>query len=194
MKRALMISASFAMYLLSGADAIEAASDPRASQLTYHSWTKACISSTCFVGAGATGACVPSGGGASVILTGDKPMSLSVDLETRHMLEGAISVQVDDSAPVLIPHPQCDGLACRGKIEIDGEFITRLRRSQTITLEAMTTAHGKLSISLSLADFAKAYDGPEAALPQFVEQTNEKLTEEELAKREDERKRRQCEE
>jgi invasion protein IalB len=160
MRRALMLCSLIAPYLIFGGSALEAASDPRATQLTYGPWSKICIgSSNCFVGAGARGACYPSGGGLSIIVTDDKNASLSANLGTKRRLEGAISVQVDQGDPILIPHPECHALGCGGKIEIDNALIERLKRSQTITIAATNTAHQKIRLSLSLADFAKAYDG-----------------------------------
>jgi invasion protein IalB len=192
MERAFMLFSLLATYLAFGGSALEAAGDPRAKQLTYEPWTKLCFDkSKCFVGTGAKGGCFPSGGAVS-IATDEKNASLSVHLGTKRTPEGAISVQVDQGTPILIPHPECDGLACRGKFEIDSEFIERLRRSQTMTLEA-TIAHEKLSLSLSLTDFAKVYDGPAAPLPTVFEETTEKMKAE-LAKRAEEQKKLQCEE
>jgi invasion protein IalB len=188
MKRAFMVSASLAAYLIFSTSAIEASNDPRASQLAYRSWTKVCISSTCFVGVDALGACVPSGGSAAIISTGDKPVSLSIQLGTKRTLEGAISVQVDQDAPILIPHPECDGLGCRGKLEINHEFIEGLKRSQTITLAATTTALEKLSLSLSLADFAKVYDGPASDPPEVREEILSPDKYKEMVQQEEERR------
>ncbi len=194
MRRVFFLLSFAAVCLLFGARALEAADDPRAAQLSYEPWTKMCLgNSSCFIGAGARGECWPSGGGLLVVLTNEKNVSLSVHFATRRVLEGAISVQIDQDVPILIPHPECNGMICGGKVQIEGDFIERLKRSHTVTIEATDAAHQKSSLSLSLAGFAEAYDGPAAPMPKVVEETQEKLTKE-LAKREEEQKKLQCQE
>lgn len=164
-----------ATYLVFGGSAVEA-NDPRAMQLMYESWSKVCINgSHCIVGAGARGACYPSGGTLYIAMPDGKSANLSTSLGTR-ALEGGISVQVDQGDPILIPHLECFASGCGGKVEIDSAFIERLKRSQTITIEATTTAHQKISVSLSLAGFAKAYDGP-GTEPKMFERSQEQLKE-----------------
>jgi invasion protein IalB len=126
-------------------------------------------------------------------MTGGKDASLSAYFSTKRLIEGAISVQVDQGDPILIAHPKCDGLICAGRVQIDDEVVERLKHSKMITIEATDTAHQKNSLSFSLADFAKTYDGPSAPLPNVVEETQENLKKE-LAKREEEQKKLQCQE
>jgi invasion protein IalB len=194
MNRVFLLLSLAAACLLFGTRVLEAADDPRAAQLTYKPWIKMCLgNSSCFIATGARGACNPSGGGLLVIATDEKSVSLSVHFGTRRMLESAISVQIDQDDPILIPHPECNGMICRGQIQIEGDFIQRLKRSQTITIGATDAAHQKSSLALSLAGFAEAYDGPAAPLPKVVEETQEKL-QEELKRREEELKTLQCQE
>jgi invasion protein IalB len=196
MKRTLILFASLAAYLVfGGRTAAVAANDPRALQLTYEPWIKFCFDKAkCVVGAGAKGACFPSGGAVS-IASDDKNASLSVYLGTKRVLEGAISVQVDQEASILVPQQECHALGCGGTLKVDSGFIERLKRSQTITLTATDTTHQKLSLSLSLADFAKAYDGPESDPPKVTMEVlgNEKFKELEQ-RREEEQKKLQCQE
>jgi invasion protein IalB len=165
-----------AMYLLFGGSTAEAA-DPRALQLQYEPWTKICIGgANCFVATGARGKCDPSGGGLSInVLNGDN-MSLSARLMTRRMLEGPINIQLDQSNPISIPNPECQGLGCGGKLNIGSEMIERIKRSRTVTVEATDTSHQKLSLSFSLADFSQAYEGP-GTEPKVFEESQEKLKE-----------------
>jgi invasion protein IalB len=194
MKRAPVLFFSILTYAVFDPGALRAASDPRATQLTYESWTKYCLGdSNCFIGAGARGACFPSGGGLSIQVTGAKDATLSAHFATRRALEGAIGVQIDQGDPILIPHPECTGFYCGGNAQVDSDFIERLKRSQTITIEATDTNHQRNSLTLSLADFAKAYDGPEAPSPRVYEDTQENLRKE-LAKREEEQKKLECQE
>jgi invasion protein IalB len=183
----MLIAANFAIFTGN----LEAAGDPRATQLTYESWMKACIGATCYVGTGAHGACNPSGGDL-MIIADEKNLSLSVTLWTKRGLEGAIRVQIDQDGPILIPHPECGGLFCVGKASIDRSLIERLKQSKTITVEAMDTSHQEIDLAFPLADFAKAYDGPSTE-PKVFEETAEKLKEE-LAKRAEEQKKLECKE
>lgn len=176
MTRAPVLLLLIATHLLFFGRAVEA-SDRRAMQLTYEPWTKVCLgNSNCFVAVGARGACVPSGGGVAIGVPDDKSASLTVNFGTKRTLDGAMSVQIDHDAPIPIPNPVCDRFGCRAKFEIDGEFIERLKRSQTITIEVTGAAHQKISLSFSLADFAKAYDGP-GTEPKVFEESQEKLKE-----------------
>lgn len=193
MNRAFILFWSLATYFAFAESALEAGNDPRASQLNYKPWIKYCFgASKCFVAAEAKGGCFPSGGYV-MIATEDQKASLSVYLGTTRPLQGEISVQIDQGAPISIAHPECRALDCGGNFEIDGNFIKRLKRSQTIAIEATDSTNQKIRLSFSLADFANTYDGPEAPLPKVFEETQAKLKEE-LAKRAEEQKTLQCQE
>jgi invasion protein IalB len=190
MKRAFLVLLLIAAYPALDRSTGKAADDPRATQLTYEPWAKSCIAKTCFVAAGARGACSPSGGVLSIITSDDKNVSLSANLATKQPLDGAINVQIDQHDPILVPNPKCYGLICGGKVDIDNEVIEQLRNSRTVTIDATTTAHGKISLSLSLAGFAEAYDGPGTEPRAVVETvTDEKMKE--LLKQAEEQKERQ---
>ena len=141
------------------ANTATAGNDPRATQLTYQPWAKSCISGTCFVGSGARGACHPSGGVLSVIVD-DKSLSLSAHLAAKQPLEGAVSIRIDQGDPILIAQPKCVATSCGSRFNIDSEFVERLKLARTIAIEATDASHAKIGISLSLAGFAEAFDGP----------------------------------
>ena len=175
MKRALVLLALIAAYPVLGGSAAKA-DDPRAMQLTYGPWTKLCFkradgNSDCFISAAARGACRPSGGGVSISIRDEKTLSLLVNFATRRTLESGISVQIDQDAPIPISHPECFGLGCRGKLDIDSEFIERLKHSRRIAIAATDAADQKLDLSFSLAGFAAAYDGPASDPPKVRDET-----------------------
>jgi invasion protein IalB len=190
MKLKFVLFSSLAIYSAFCGNVLEAADDPRATQLTYESWMKACIGGTCFVGTGVHGACNPSGGGLSII-TDENGVSLSITLGTKRTLEGAISAQIDQGETILIPHPQCSGLACYGRTPIDSGLSDRLKKSKIIVVQATDSAYQEISLAFSLTDFAKAYDGPAAPPPKVFEESNEKLKEE-LARQAEEQKKLEC--
>lgn len=193
MTRTLVLLLLIATYLVFGEGAVEA-SDPRAKQLTYESWSKVCIDgSHCIVGAGARGACYPSGGILYIAMPDGKSANLSASLGTR-ALEGGISVRIDQGDPILIPHLECFANGCGGRVEIDSAVIESLKRSQAVNIEATTTAHQKVSLSLSLAGFAKAYDGPGAESKMREEIVSSEKMEELMQREEEEKRERKCKE
>jgi invasion protein IalB len=173
--RAFVLLALIAAYPALGGSAVKA-DDAPAMQLSYGPWTKLCFkradgNSDCFISAAAHGACRPSGGGVSMSIRDEKTLSLLASFGTKRTLEGGISIQIDQDTPIAISHPECFGLGCRGKIDITGEFIERLKRSRTIAIEAIDAVHQKLSLSFSLAGFAAAYDGPAGDPPKVRDET-----------------------
>lgn len=177
MKRLLVLPAAIAMFVVSVTSMV-AASDPRASQLTYQPWAKICVNrpdgnSDCFTSSGAKGACQPSGGGIAVWIRDGKQQSLSINLVTRRMLDGTLAVRIDQGAPIPIPDPNCAELGCRGKLEIDSTFIGGLKHSRTIRIEAMTRAHQAINLTFPLAGFTEAFDGPPGGPPKAAEMSDE---------------------
>jgi len=180
MKHVLMLSAVIVTCGAWGAIAAEAASDPRALQLTYQPWAKTCVNrpdgnSDCFISSGAKGACQPSGGGIAVWIRDGKQRSLSINLVTRRVLDGTLAVRIDQGTPMPIPDPNCAELGCRGKLDIDTAFIEGLKHSRTISVEAMTRDRQAVSLAFPLAGFTEAFDGPAGGPPKVAEMTSDEL-------------------
>ena len=169
MSRAFVLLALIAGYPVIGGSGVKA-EDARAMQLSYGPWTKLCFkradgNSDCFISAAAHGACRPSGGGVSISVRDEKTLTLLASFGTKRTLEGGISIQIDQDTPIVIAHPECFGLGCRGKIDIDGGFVERLKRSRTIAIEAIDAVHQKLSLSFSLAGSPRPMTGLPAIRP-----------------------------
>jgi len=182
MKRLLVLSAVIATCVAFGAGPAEAANDPKAAQLTYQPWAKICVNrpdgnSDCFISSGAKGTCQPSGGGIAVTIRDGKQRSLSINLVTKRMLDGTLAIRIDQGAHVPIPDPNCGELGCRGKLDIDTDFIERLKHSRTINVEAMTRDRQAVSLAFPLAGFAEAFDGPAGGPPKVAEVTGDELKE-----------------
>jgi invasion protein IalB len=142
------------------ASTVEAA-DPRATELTYEPWTKTCLTSaSCFVGAAARGQCAPSGGTISVSPQTSKRALLSVNVGTRTMLEGTISLRIDQDEPLQVARTHCYTFGCGGTIEADSELIERLKHAQAIAVEAKDLTGQQISLSFPLTHFAQTFDGP----------------------------------
>jgi invasion protein IalB len=137
------------------------AADPRATQLTYEPWTKTCLTqASCFVGIGARGQCIPSGGSISISPQNSKRALLTANVGTRTMLEGTISLRIDQDEPIQITKPHCYALGCGGTYEADDGLIERLKHAQAIGIEAKNLTGQTISLSFPLTGFARAFDGP----------------------------------
>lgn len=178
MIRQLVLIAAIATFLANAAEA----ADPRAAQLTYQPWAKICVdrpdgNSDCFTSSGAKGTCQPSGGGIAVWIRDGKQRSLSINLVTKRPLDGALAVRIDQGAPISVPDPTCAELGCRGKLDIDGDFIEGLKRAHSISVEAMTHDRQSISLAFPLAGFPEAFDGPAGGTPKAAEMTSDELKE-----------------
>ena len=184
---ALVLGSLAAQLALGG---ISQAADPRAAELTYEPWTKTCLTqASCFVSAGARGQCSPSGGFITLALQSSGRTLLNATLGTRTMLQGPISLQIDQDIPINIPSSHCYATGCGGTYEAGGELIERLKHAQTIVMEATSLTGQKMSISLSTAGFTKAYDGP-GTEPKVYEETrpSEQMKMQERAKQSEEQR------
>jgi invasion protein IalB len=150
---------SIALYLMLGGAA--SAADPRAARLNYSSWMKSCIGSSCFVAIEARGQCLPSGGSLAITLEDGKPVSVSSNFRTKSGVHNPTSLRIDAGDPIPLPDQTCfpSGL-CINRLAIDGDLIARLKRAQTITIDATDMTGQRLSVSFSLAGFAEAFEGP----------------------------------
>lgn len=174
---------------------VSEAADPRATQLTYEPWTKTCLTqASCFVATGARGQCAPSGGHISISPQNSKRALLTANVGTRTMLEGMISLQIDQDAPMKIPATHCYASGCGGTLEIDPDLIERLKHAQTIKMDATSLTGQKVTLSFSLASFAKTFDGP-GTEPKVYEEIVSRDKMEALQKQSDEqRKASECSE
>jgi invasion protein IalB len=180
MKRVPVLSAVIAACVASGPGAAEAASDPKALQLTYQPWAKICVNrpdgnSDCFISSGAKGACQPSGGGIAVTIRDGRQRSLAVNLVTKRLLNGTLAVRIDQGSAIPVLDPNCGELGCRGKLDIDTGFIEGLKHSRTVSIEAMTRDHQGISLPFPLAGFAETFDGPAGGPPKIPEVADDEL-------------------
>jgi invasion protein IalB len=179
MKRLLALSMAIATCIAWSAG-IEAAGDPRATQLTYQPWVKICVNrpdgnSDCFTSSGAKGACQPSGGGIAVWIRDGKQRSLSINLVTKRMLDRTLAVRIDQGAPIPVFDPNCAELGCRGKLDIDTDFIEALKHARTISVEATTHDRQSINLAFPLTGFSEAFDGPAGGTPKAAEMSSDNL-------------------
>ncbi|WP_143271664.1 invasion associated locus B family protein [Bradyrhizobium mercantei] len=162
MRYVTLLIGSFAVHLALGG--IAEAADPRATELTYEPWAKTCLTeASCFVAAAARGKCAPSGGTISISPQSSTRALLTANVGTRTMLEGTISLRIDQDEPMQIARTHCYTLGCGGTLEANGELIERLKHAQTIAVEAKNLTGQKISLTFPLSHFSQTYDGPGSA-------------------------------
>ena len=114
MRYVALLMGSFAVQLSLGG--IAEAADPRATELTYEHWAKTCLTeASCFVAAAARGQCAPSGGTISISPQSPTRALLTANVGTRTMLEGTISLRIDQDEPMQIARTHCYTLGCGGR-------------------------------------------------------------------------------
>lgn len=162
MRYVTVLLGSFAAQLVLGG--IAEAADPRATELTYEPWTKTCLTqASCFVGTAARGQCSPSGGTISISPQNSQRALLTANVGTRTMLQGAISLRIDQDEPIEIAKTHCYTLGCGGTLEANDKLIERLKHAQMISVEAKGLNGGKITLAFPLSHFSETFDGPGSA-------------------------------
>ena len=109
------------------------------------------------------------------------PMSIIV-----HLAEGTHLV-LDGQDMGSSPYVVCTQIGCLSDYEINADTVKKLKSGKQLIVQTYLMNRQVLSIPVSLADFAKAYDGP-ATDPKVVEEQQRKLQEEMQKKAEEARK------
>ncbi len=94
---------------------------------------------------------------------------------------------IDQGTPAQQPYKICFPVGCMSDYPVTEDMIAKMKKGQTITLQAINMQGTPISLPLPLADFAKAYDGPPTD-PKVVEEQQRKLQEELQKKAEEARK------
>ena len=139
--------------------------------LTYTPWTKFCISNTCFIGRdgrlnviGRDGRSnIDCGPGVAAVLierNGDRKKILRVTLPTRVSLERGIRIIFDQDQPIERPYANCFANGCTADYEAGAELVDQLKQGRALFLKAVDKANSPINLTIPLADFADAYDGP----------------------------------
>ncbi|HEY1311179.1 MAG TPA: invasion associated locus B family protein [Pseudolabrys sp.] len=94
---------------------------------------------------------------------------------------------IDQGTPAQQPYKICFPVGCMSDYPVTDDMIAKMKKGQTITLQAINMQGTPISLPMPLADFAKAYDGPPTD-PKVVEEQQRKLQEELQKKAEEARK------
>jgi invasion protein IalB len=172
-----------------------APAQPQQLPLVYSPWTKICgkdqqpnAKEVCLVIKEArleTGQFVA--GAVLVEPEGDPKKMLRVTLPLGMQLQQGTRVIIDQSNPLQRPYVICFPNGCMSDYDADAEMVGKLKKGQGLVVQAINAGGQPISLSLPLADFAKAYDGPPTD-PKVLEEQQKKLQEELQKKAEEARK------
>ncbi len=94
---------------------------------------------------------------------------------------------IDQEQPAQQPYKICFPVGCMADYPVTDDMVAKMKKGQTITVQAINMQGTPISLPLPLTDFAKAYDGP-ATDPKAFEEQQRKLQEELQKKAEEARK------
>lgn len=165
-------------------------------QLVYSPWTKLCgpppnapkdnAKLVCFTGKDArTDSGMPVIAAALIEVEGEGAKSFRVTLPFGLAVAVGTRIIIDQNPPLQAPFITCAGLnpnmGCFSQYEATPDMVAKLKKGQMLTIQAVTLSQQVVSYPLSLADFAKANEGP-ATDPKVLEEQQKKL-QDELQKR-----------
>ena len=115
------------------------------------------------------------------------PKVLRITVPLGMQLQHGTRMIIDQGQPVQEPYKICFPVGCMADYPVTDDMIQKMKKGQTITLQAINMQGNPISLPLPLNDFAKAYDGPPTD-PKVVEEQQRKLQEELQKKAEEARK------
>ncbi len=169
--------------------------------LIYSPWTKVCgkegqqqqaqagAKEVCFTIKEArldTGQFVASAG--IIELEGEPKKLLRVTLPLGLLLRHGTRMIIDSQQPTTGSFNFCLPNGCWADFEVDKDFVGRMKKGQSLVLQAFNLNGQVASFAFPLPDFAKAVDGPPTD-PKILEEQQKKL-QEELQRRADEARKR----
>jgi invasion protein IalB len=141
---------------------------PGEPQITFTPWTKVCPKSQeaspkriCFTGKDGR-----VEGGMLVIAAvvieaeGDAKKVLRVTLPLGMALQPGTRVVIDQGQPMNAPYVICFQAGCIADYEASQELVDRMKKGQSLNIQAMNGQGQPIGLAVPLADFAKAHDGP----------------------------------
>jgi len=118
---------------------------------------------------------------------GEPRKILRVTVPPGMHLQHGTRVIIDQNNPQTAPYVTCFPNGCMADYAADADMIGKMKKGQTIIVQAINMNGAAISLPLPLADFAKAYDGPPTD-PKVFEEQQRKLQEELQKKAEEARK------
>jgi invasion protein IalB len=112
---------------------------------------------------------------------------LRVTVPLGMQLAHGTRVVLDQNPPMQSPYKICFPVGCMSDYPASDDMVAKMKKGQTITVQAINMQGTPISLPLPLGDFAKAYDGPPTD-PKAFEEQQRKLQEELQKKAEEARK------
>jgi len=161
-------------------------------QLIFSPWTKFCLKGqeanakqVCFTGKDAR---IESGMpvvAAVLIEPESEPKKiLRVTLPLGMQLVHGTRVIIDQNQPATAPYVICFTNGCMADYEANADMVGKLKKGQGLVVQGINSTGQPISLTLPLADFAKAYDGPPTDPKEFEAQ--QRKLQDELQRRADE--------
>jgi invasion protein IalB len=116
---------------------------------------------------------------------GQKVLRVTVPLGMQ--LAHGTRMIIDQGQPAQQPYKICFPVGCMSDYPVTDDMLTKMKKGQMLTVQAINMQGTPISLPLPLTDFAKAYDGP-ATDPKVFEAQQHKLQEELQKKAEEARK------
>jgi invasion protein IalB len=112
---------------------------------------------------------------------------LRVTVPLGMQLAHGTRVIIDQGQPMQSPYKICFPVGCMSDYAVTDDMVAKMKKGQTITVQAINMQGTPISLPLPLNDFAKAFDGPPTD-PKAFEEQQRKLQEELQKKAEEARK------
>ncbi|MFZ5690511.1 MAG: invasion associated locus B family protein [Pseudomonadota bacterium] len=164
---------------------------PETPPLIYSNWTKLCSKGAdtggktmCRIGNdGRLESGQPMIGAVLMEMEGEARKILQIMLPLGILLPRGTRVMIDNDEPgaMVLPIIVCAGGGCMAQADANAELVAKLKKGQTLYVQAYSMQQTVFTLALPLADFAKAYDGP-ATDPKDIEAQTKRL-QEQLQKR-----------
>ncbi len=126
-------------------------------------------------------------GAALIEQEGEQKKILRITLPLGMQLPQGTRMIVDQEQPMMGRYIVCMPNGCMADFEVDGPFVGKMKKGQTLTLQGINLPGQAASYPLPLAEFAKANDGPPTD-PKVFEEQQRKLQEELQRRAEEARK------
>jgi len=167
----------------------EAGQAPWNPTLIYAPWARFCLKGqaanakqVCFVGKDGR---VESGqaviGAVLIEPEGETKKTLRVTVPLGMQLSNGTRLIVDGSSPAVSPYVICFANGCMSDYDLTPALLASLRNGRSLTVQGIVNSGRPLSLTLPLAEFNAAYDGPPMNPKAF--ETRQKKLQEELAER-----------
>ncbi|OYX82603.1 MAG: hypothetical protein B7Y75_06185, partial [Azorhizobium sp. 35-67-5] len=100
-----------------------------------------------------------------------------VSVPVGMLLQPGTRVVIDQQPPLSLKYEICFPNGCFAGMDVNAEFVTKLKKSQSLTIQALQMGGRTLNFVLPTKEFAKAYDGAPSD-PNVVAAERQKLAEE----------------